>query len=58
MTLKLGLMHSPRSSNRLPVEAIDFYAPRRVTLSAASPMEFLVRLRETRRRMRRSWKGD
>lgn len=58
MTLKLGLMHNPRLNNRLPAEAVDFYAPRRSVISVGSSMEFLVRLRETRRRTRRSWKGD
>jgi len=57
MTLKLGLMHSPRSSIRLPATVVDYYAPRRIPVASDNPMEFLVRMRENRRRLRRSWKG-
>jgi hypothetical protein len=37
---------------------VDFYAPRRVAVAADRPVEFLVRIREARRRTRWSWKEN
>jgi hypothetical protein len=57
MTLKIGLMHIPKRANRFKTMAMADYASHRPGSVADSPTEFLIRLREARRRMRRSWKG-
>jgi len=57
MTLKIGLMHTPKPVIRFNALAAADYALRRPVATADCPMELLVRLREARRRMRRGWKG-
>jgi len=52
MTLKLGLMHSPKPANRTAIIAANARLPRPVSCVGESPLEFLMRIREARRRIR------
>jgi hypothetical protein len=57
MTLKIGLMHNPKPAARFNTVTVADLAWHRPGSAADRPVELLIRLREARRRLRRSWKG-
>ena len=57
MTLKLAMMHSPKPAERPAKHITQLTLPPAITGAVESPGEFLMRIRESQRRVRSDWKG-
>jgi len=57
MTFKLGMMHLPKPVDRATKFASSRSLPPAASGVVESPVEFLIRIRESQRRARPDWKG-